>query len=100
VLQQLSISYHLLRRYRDEEAVLDRALAVDPNDIQTKAARAYMELDWKADTQPLHQLIDEIRAKDTAAVQSVSESWLLCALAERDTAAVENALIATGENTR
>jgi tetratricopeptide (TPR) repeat protein len=99
VLQQLSISYHLLRRYRDEEAVLDRALAVDPNDIQTKAARVYMELDWKADTQPLHQLIDEIRAKDTAAVQSVSESWLLCALAERDAAAVENALIATGENT-
>jgi serine/threonine protein kinase/tetratricopeptide (TPR) repeat protein len=32
ILQQTSISYHFLGRYRDEEAVLDRALAIEPND--------------------------------------------------------------------
>ena len=57
-----------------------------------------MEYDWKADTRPLHQVIDEIRAKDPAAIQNVADSWLTCALAERDPAAAANALAALGEN--
>ena len=36
----------------EEEAVLDRALAIEPNDVETKAARAVVEFDWKADTRP------------------------------------------------
>jgi serine/threonine-protein kinase len=57
-----------------------------------------MELDWKADTQPMHQLIDETRGKGHGAIQSVADSWLYCALAERDAAAATNALAALGEN--
>ena len=37
VLQQTAISYDFLRRYADEEAMLDRALAIEPNDADTKA---------------------------------------------------------------
>jgi serine/threonine protein kinase/Tfp pilus assembly protein PilF len=98
ILQQTALSYDDLRRYADEEAILDRALAVQPNDAQTKATRAYVELDWKADTRPVHQLIDEFRAKDPAAIQSVVDNWLYCALAERDPAAAAAALAALGEN--
>ena len=63
-----------------------------------KIDRANVEIDWKADTGPVHQLIDEIHAKDPGALQSVADYWLLCALAERDPAAAANALAALGDN--
>jgi hypothetical protein len=31
----------------------DHALAIKPDDADTKVARAFLELDWKADTRPL-----------------------------------------------
>jgi TolB-like protein/Tfp pilus assembly protein PilF len=98
-LQQISFSYAVLRRYSDEAAVLDRALSIKPDDVETKVARALVELDWKADTRPLHQTIDEIRAKNPAGIQTVADTWLVCALAERDATAAANALTALGENT-
>jgi serine/threonine protein kinase/Tfp pilus assembly protein PilF len=98
ILQQTANTYDNLRRYADEEATLDRALAIEPNDAVTKDFRALMEFDWKADTRPLHQLIDELRAKDPGAIQTVADDWLMCALAERDPAAAANALAALGEN--
>ena len=56
-----------------------------------------MELDWKADTRPLHQLIDDIRATNPAAMPQIAPSWLNCALAERDVAAAKEALLASDE---
>jgi serine/threonine-protein kinase len=76
----------------------DRALAIKPDDAETKVDRASLELDWKADTRPLHQTIDSIRKKNPAAVHSVAYSWWICALAERDAAAAANALEAIGED--
>ena len=55
-------------------------------------ARAFVELDWKADTEKLHQLIDSIRSKNPGALPSIADTWLLCALMERDTVTAENAL--------
>ena len=98
MLQQTVFSYDYLRRYREEEAVLDRALAIEPNDVETKATRAMVEFDWKADTLPFHQLIDELHKKNPGAIQSVAEDWLVCTLAERDSVAAANALAALGEN--
>jgi serine/threonine protein kinase/tetratricopeptide (TPR) repeat protein len=98
LLQQTASTYENLRRYADEKAVWDRALSVEPSDIQTKVTRAFVEFDWKADTRPLHQLIDEIRAKDPNSIRSVADSWLVCALAERDSAAAANALAAGHED--
>src|SRR5205823_839537 len=80
-LQQIALSYLGLRRYADEIAVLDRALAIKPDDLDTKAARALVFLDWKADTRPLHQTIEEIRATDPGAIKSVADIWMTCALA-------------------
>jgi len=97
-LQQIALSYVNLRRYSEEAAVLDRALSIKPDDVETKVVRALIPLDWKADTRPLHQALDEIRAKDSEALKSVADTWLLCALAERDVAAAESALEALGDN--
>jgi tetratricopeptide (TPR) repeat protein len=98
ILQQIAASYDMLRRYADEAAMLERALAIKPGDIDTKVQRAWMEFDWKADIRPLHQLIDEIRAKNPADIENVADAWLTCALAERDATAAKSALSVSGEN--
>ena len=97
MLKQTAFNYDYLRRYREEAAVLDRALAIEPNDVETKAARAEVEFDWKANIRPFHQLIDDLRVKEPDAVQSVADGWFGCALAERDPVAAANALAALGE---
>ena len=98
ILAQTSLSYDVLRRYADEEALLDRMLAIQPKDVDTKVSRALVELDWKANTRPLHQVMGEIRAKEPDSIQPVADTWLVCALAERDAAAAASALTALGEN--
>jgi TolB-like protein/Tfp pilus assembly protein PilF len=95
-LQQIALSYYSLRRYRETAAVLDRAIAIKPDDIETRVTRALLDLDWKADPRPLHKAIDSIVAKNPADVKAVVDNWLTCALAERDATAAANALIALG----
>jgi TolB-like protein/predicted Ser/Thr protein kinase/Tfp pilus assembly protein PilF len=97
LLQQTAFSYDYLRRYQEEEATIDRMLAITPNDIDTKLARAFLQLDWKADTRPLHQSIDSVRAANPAAVQDIAYEWLTCALAERDAVTATNALAVQGD---
>ena len=97
MLQQIAISYGVLRRYGEEKSVLNRALAIEPNDVNTKVALASVEFHWKADTRPLHQTIDSIRTTNPGALPNVANDWLSCALAERDVVAEENALNAFGE---
>ena len=98
LLHQTASSCDHARRYAEEEAVLDRLLAIDPNDADTKVWRAFVDFDWKADTRSLHKVIDEIRVKKPAALQSVSDSWFYCALAERDPGAAASAIATLGEN--
>jgi serine/threonine-protein kinase len=98
-LQQVAISYqYLLGRYADAIATLDRALAIVPDNVETRAARAEWYFFWKADTRPLHQTIDSILAQGPGAIASVASGWFDCALAERDPAAAERALVAIGDN--
>jgi serine/threonine protein kinase/Flp pilus assembly protein TadD len=97
-LQQIAASYDLLRRYADETIMLDRALAIKPGDLDTKIARALVQIDWKVDTRPLHQLIDTIRTTNSAELSHFADAWLTCALAERDVTAARAALNASGEN--
>jgi TolB-like protein/class 3 adenylate cyclase/Tfp pilus assembly protein PilF len=97
-LQQLALSYHSLRRYPEEAAVLDRALTIVPNDVATKVARALVDFDWKAETRPLHETIDPILAAGSpGAISDAADAWFTCALAERDPAAAERALVALGD---
>jgi TolB-like protein/predicted Ser/Thr protein kinase/Tfp pilus assembly protein PilF len=96
-LQQMALSYELVRRYPEAKLVWDRVLAIEPNDMVSKTARALVEFNWKADTRPLHLLIDSIRSTNPAALPDIADAWFICALAERDTIAAQNALIALGE---
>jgi tetratricopeptide (TPR) repeat protein len=98
-LQQIALSYLTLRRYAEEAAILDRGLSIKPDDVDTKVIRALIALDEKGDTRPLHQTLDEIRTKDPAAIKSVADTWLLCALAERDAGNAQSALVTLSDNT-
>jgi len=93
----IAVNYWFLRRYAEAKPWLARALAFEPNDAFTKVWLAYVDFAWKADTRPLHQTIDSIRATNPAAVPSIAEFWLVGALGERDAAAAKDALIALGE---
>jgi len=97
-LQQTAQTYQGLRRYVDEKSVLAHVLAFEANDAVTKVQHAFAELDSKADTRPLHQTIESIRATNPIAIPSIVNNWLICAFAERDSVAAKNALIAAGEN--
>ena len=95
--QIAAFNYPRLRRYADAKSAWDRLLAIRPDDSNTKASRAAVDLDWKADTRPLHEVIDSIRATDPGALQSNADLWLICTLAERDAAGAKDALVAADE---
>jgi len=97
-LQQIALSYQYLGRHAEAIAAWDRVLAIVPDNVDTRAFRALYELCWKADTQPLHQTIDAILAQGPSAVARIADNWFFCALAERDPAAAERALVALDDN--
>jgi TolB-like protein/Tfp pilus assembly protein PilF len=97
-LEQIALSYLNLRRYADEAVVLDRALAIKPDDVDTRVVRALIPFDAQADPRPLRDTIEKIRAADPEAIKSVADSWVICALAQRDAASAESALRALGDN--
>ncbi len=98
-LQQVALSDLILHRYPDAASVLDRALKIKPDHIETKVFRAQIDFEWKADTRPLHQAIASIQANEPAALTRIADTWFLCTMAERDDAAGKAALAALGNNT-
>jgi serine/threonine-protein kinase len=96
-LQQIALSFQALGRYGEAIAALDRSLTIVPDNVETRAGRGLFYLCWKGDTQPLHQTIDSILAQGPSAVANATDVWFQCALAERDAAAAERALVAVGD---
>src|SRR5204862_2110478 len=98
ILPQIALSYRELRRYAESLAALARALRIVPESAEPRADRGLVYLFWKADTRPLHQTIDAILAQGPGVIVSAADIWFDCALAERDPAAAERALVALGDN--
>jgi TolB-like protein/Tfp pilus assembly protein PilF len=98
ILQQIALTYQHLGRYAEAIAALDRALAIVPDNAETRATRGEFYVYWRADTLPLHQTIDAILAQGPSAIASAAATWFACALAERDPAAADRALVALGDN--
>jgi len=94
ILQQISITYEGLRRYKEMATTLDRVLAMAPKDIPSRVRRAWVDLEWRADPKPLHAAIETILAEDPNAAPLLVEQWLAVALRERDPGAAERALAA------
>jgi serine/threonine protein kinase/Flp pilus assembly protein TadD len=84
ILGNIAFSYGFLRRYADEERILDRAITLAPKDSNLRAARAEIERDWHADTRPLISAIEAILAEDSHEAVSIAPAWLGVSLCERD----------------
>lgn len=95
--QIAAFNYRRLGRYADAKSAWDRLLAIRPDDVNAQVGRAAVDFDWKGDTRPLHQTVDSTRATNPAALHSIADIWLLCALAERDAPAARKALVAAGD---
>ncbi|MGA7535224.1 MAG: adenylate/guanylate cyclase domain-containing protein, partial [Pseudolabrys sp.] len=95
----VAMSYTRLRRYADLKSALARTLAVFPKDLDMQIWPTYAEFQQKADTRPLHQMLDSIRATNPAVMRDISAEWLLgLALVDRDATAAKNALDAHNED--
>ncbi len=97
ILQQISLTYQALRRYKEMATTLDHALAIAPKDIPSRIWRAWVDLEWRADPKPLHNAIDTILSEDPNAAPVFVNYWLFLALCERDPAAGQRALDAMPE---
>ena len=98
ILQQISLSYHYLRRYDAMAAALDRALALVPGDIDSRVTRAYVDLEQSANPKSLHETIHAIVSEDPKAVEGLADQWLYLALCEHDSAEAQRALSAIPPN--
>ena len=98
VLRQISLTYQSMRRYAEMVAVLDRALALDPTDIDSRIGRARADLHWRANTTPLHDTIHAILASNPSAAGNLADWWFDLALCERDPSEISDALAAISES--
>src|SRR5258708_6160862 len=92
LLQQTAGAYQQLRRFPDSARTLDRALAALPGDANTRVARALIDLEWHADTQPGYDALQDVVSTDPSAVDEIAEQWFYLALCRRDFAEVTRAL--------
>ncbi|MGH8102553.1 MAG: FlgO family outer membrane protein, partial [Chthoniobacterales bacterium] len=92
VLHQMSLTYECLRYYQEMAATLDRALALAPDQIIIRGQRAFVDLDWRADTKPLHSTIELILHEKPSAAPQIADQWLYLALCERDPGTAARAL--------
>jgi TolB-like protein/Tfp pilus assembly protein PilF len=97
ILAQLVLSYQMLRRYAEEAEILSRILEITPDDLAVATSRAGVDLLRRADTRPLRELIEKLRAQNAANMADAAPDWLICALADRDWRSAEQALVALGD---
>jgi serine/threonine protein kinase/tetratricopeptide (TPR) repeat protein len=92
ILQQISLTYQALRRYKEMAATLDSALAMAPKDIPSRVRRAWIDLESRANPKPLHAAIKTILAEDPNAAPVLANEWLFLSFRERDPDAAQRAL--------
>ncbi|HWY52506.1 MAG TPA: adenylate/guanylate cyclase domain-containing protein [Chthoniobacterales bacterium] len=91
VLQQLALTYNMLRRYADATAALDKAISVAPQDEQLRTQRAGIDFDWRGDSKPLHDALDRIINRNPKVAPAFTNDRFLLAMWEHDPAAAAEA---------
>ncbi len=91
----LSQTYEHMRRFAEKAKVLDQATAIAPDDLLARLARAYVDLEWRADPKPLHTAVEQALAKDPTVSAEIAEVWFYVAVCERDWTAARRAMAST-----
>ena len=84
VLQQIALTYEALGRYKEMAATLDRALAISPQDVQSRVRRALVDLEEHGDSKAFHTTIDGILSQDPNASLCFVNPWLFLILRAPD----------------
>ena len=92
---QLSLTYEHMRHFAEKASILDNAIVIAPDDIGVRLARAYVDLEWRADPKPLRTAIEQALAKDPTVGTEVAEEWFYVAVCERDWESARQAMAAT-----
>jgi tetratricopeptide (TPR) repeat protein len=93
LLNQIGTSYEFLHEYGKSAVVLDRAIALRPDDLDARINRAQLEILWKADPWPLHTLLESAIRQKPQSSRGLAGSRLFLAFAERDVDGGQSALV-------
>jgi TolB-like protein/class 3 adenylate cyclase/Flp pilus assembly protein TadD len=83
MLEQISRTYEILRRYTEQGAALDRALALSPQSPSLRLNRANVDLVARAEFQPYKNVIRSLVA-DELRSSEVASQWLEVSKFERN----------------
>ncbi len=97
LLQELASNYDALRHYDEWAAVLDRAIVLRPNRIGLLLVRGLVPLGEHADTRPMRAVLDAKMKEDPASARAQMDWRLKLTFAERDFAAIADALADLGD---
>ncbi|MDQ6765678.1 MAG: hypothetical protein M3Z22_06210, partial [Verrucomicrobiota bacterium] len=95
---EIAMNYFQMRRFPEMADVLERALQIEPNNLHFRALRAQVEVEWHANTAPLHALIEATVSGDPAGAAAIADRWMDLALYEQDAAGAARAVNFLGED--
>jgi tetratricopeptide (TPR) repeat protein len=84
MLEQISRTYELLRRYADEAAALDRALSLVPKNPSLRVRRANVNLASRGDIQSFKDVLRSLAADKSGPPEMFADQWLELAKYERN----------------
>jgi serine/threonine protein kinase/TolB-like protein/Flp pilus assembly protein TadD len=102
ILTGAAVTYALMRNYGQAGAIIDRLIALEPNNIGHQLRRAGIEVSERADVRPVQIVQQKTVTADPAPVERIVRGQFFLALCERDPVAADHALAALsalGENT-
>ena len=93
-----AVTYSVMRDYGQARETSDRLITLEPNNIHARVLRARIDFDERADTRPLHAVIEKILRDDPASAGNLVGSRFYLALYEHDFASADRALAPLIEN--
>ena len=93
-----AVTYDVMRDYGQARETSDRLITLEPNNIHARVLRARIDFDERADTRPLHAVIDKIFRDDPASAGNLVGWRFYLALYEHDFASADRALAPLIEN--
>src|SRR5436309_3816112 len=93
-----AVTYLVMRDYGQARETSDRLITLEPNNIHARVLRARIDFDERADTRPLHAVIEKIFRDDPASAGNLVGWRFYLALYEHDFASADRALAPLTEN--
>jgi TolB-like protein/cytochrome c-type biogenesis protein CcmH/NrfG len=94
ILMETGDNYRSLRRYSSASRLIERAVIISPGDYWVRIWRGLLPFFERADTGPLRTELTAILKEQPGAAAEIADMIFRCAMAERDSAAVNRALAA------